>query len=410
MLYWTDYDKTYAGSSRGGNTEHDVSDTQAFTHLGFKQQWEWEISDRQLLTAGFEARRVKGSYDFEAEANTAVPLAGQDPSEYWRTDLEETGTEYTAFVSHRMRPADDLVLEAGLRYDRQSVLEESQLSPRLNLAWEIPSAGTLRLAWGEFNQAPRIHEFDVEGDLTRFGTVEKATHALLGYDQRIGRRIDFRVELYHKDIKDVRQRHVNLFDPVAPAAQFEDDRVTISPVSGEAYGAELTLKQNLGGNMSWFFNYTYAKAEDKLADGTRVPRPWDQPHSVNLSFNYRRSQRWNFNLSWRYHTGWPTTAFWIENTAAPSEEPIFQIATGPWYQERLDAYHRLDFRVNRRVAKKNGNAFNIYLDVTNLYNRKNPSGYGDMEIIYDESGRPSLIYETETWLPIMPSFGFSWVF
>lgn len=410
MVYMTDYDKTQDGFSRGGNTVYDLESDEGFSYLGAKQTWSWDLSNSHFLKAGWEYRRVKGLVHYQAEARTENPLVGQDSHESWLSHLDESGSEASAFISHRFRPVDHVIMETGLRYDRQSVLDESQVSPRFNLAWDLPTAGTLRLAWGRFSQAPRIHEFDVEGDQSSFGVVETASHSLIGYEQRLGKGIDFRVEAYHKDIKDVRHRYANLFDPVAPNARFEEDRVSIDPVSGKAYGIELTLKQNIGGKFSWFCNYTYSKAEDELADGTTIPRPWDQPHSLNLAFNYRRNERWNFNLSWHYHTGWPTTAFRIEDTASDGEPPQYQIATGPWYGERLDAYHRLDFRMNRRIAKRNGNGFNLYLDVTNLYNRENPSGYGDLEIIVDDTGNPTVSYETETWLPIMPSFGFSWVF
>lgn len=144
--------------------------------------------------------------------------------------------------------------------------------------------------------------------------------------------------------------------------------------------------------------------------GQSVPRPWDQTHSLNTSINYRKSQKWNFNASFRYHTGWPTTPFFIENTALEGTPPHYQIATGDLFSTRLPPYHRLDLRMTRRVIKDGRKGFNFYLDITNLYNRDNIAGFEDVELVEREGSVPELSFGKEKYLPVMPSFGVSWIF
>ena len=85
---------------------------------------------------------------------------------------------------------------------------------------------------------------------------------------------------------------------------------------------------------------------------------------------------------------------------------------GPFYQERLDDYHRLDFRASRTSSLGRGR-LTLFIDVQNLYNRDNLRGIGiaDPDYHYNQStGGYDITFPEEYWLPIIPSFGISYEF
>jgi hypothetical protein len=76
---------------------------------------------------------------------------------------------------------------------------------------------------------------------------------------------------------------------------------------------------------------------------------------------------------------------------------------------RLPAYHRLDLRLSRdvRVLGLDGQ---FYLDVINVYNRKNVLAYRYGVVVDAERAVPVLRRERTTMFPILPTIGFSFVF
>ncbi len=401
-LYWSAVETSRVAGSRGGEVDFDLSDKRDFTYFGLKQGWEYELSDRQLLRWGFDVKSVDGDYDYFGETRSDDPITR--PAEtLFDFATAPSGEEIAGYASWRLRASARLVADLSVRYDRQSFLDDSQTSPRLNLAYDMGAAGTLRFALGRYHQAQRIHELPVADGVFAFWPAERSDHWLLGYERRIGAGVDFRVEAYVKDVGRQNPRFENMLDSISMFPALENDRFRLDAVSARVRGIEASFKQNLGGRLSWLVNYAFSKAEDELENGDKVPRQWDQRHSLNASLNYRKSDRWNIGLAWTYHTGWRTTPFFLETDGEG-------IGLGDLYSEKFPAFHRLDLRANRRLFRRNGNGLDIYLDVSNLYNRKNVRGYDNIAVETGENGQPILTFEREEWLPILPTFGVNWTF
>ena len=83
------------------------------------------------------------------------------------------------------------------------------------------------------------------------------------------------------------------------------------------------------------------------------------------------------------------------------------VEPGPRNGTRLGDYQRLDLRVNRDVATKNGR-MSFYLEVTNLLDRKNPCC---VQAMHETRGTERhVVFEESDWLPMMPSFGIQYEF
>jgi hypothetical protein len=104
---------------------------------------------------------------------------------------------------------------------------------------------------------------------------------------------------------------------------------------------------------------------------------------VTLGAGYRLNRSWEIGAKWRLASGLPTTPYF---ETGPNEGRL----DFSRYNEgqRLPTFHALDVRVDRRWSFP-GIQFEMYLDIQNIYNRKNVSGvrwnFNDQQVEANES-------------------------
>ena len=407
VAYFSDLSQNRKATSRDVFEGYDLLDNRSLRHVGLKQNWELTAGEGHFWRWGFDFRDVKANYQYQSELFGNFLDIPQ--SENIAASLNPEGEEFSTYLTYRSRLRKNLIAELGLRYDKQTLLDDSQVSPRFNLSYETETMGTFRFAYGIYHQAERAHDLQVADGSTQFSSPERASHWLLGYNYRLARGLDLRVEGYYKDLQNLRTRYENLTRSLVLYGGTGADRVALPVTQGFVQGIEVVLKQDLGRKFSWFMNYAWSRAEDKTAAGVTIPRQWEQEHSFNVNANYRPGSKWNFNGAWTYHSGWRTTPLSLEQRQTPMG-PMFHIVAGDFFSERFPAYHRLDLRINRNVYLNHRRSFEIYLDIRNLYNRKNLRGFEGFQVIADEGGMATLISEREDWLPVLPTFGLTWKF
>jgi hypothetical protein len=138
------------------------------------------------------------------------------------------------------------------------------------------------------------------------------------------------------------------------------------------------------------------------SDGRSVPRSWDQEHAVGAGVTYRGSA-WDLSLAGSWHSGWPTTAVELATLG-----PLPLVSTGPRNAGRLGDYLRFDLRVARRFEFESGDRLSVFLELSNLANRRN-----DCCVEYqleDGGGMPYLDVAAVKSLPLVPSIGLVWSF
>ncbi len=410
-LSWSRIRRDRNGFELDEDVRFDVGDRRDTDVLAARQSWHLQQRSGPELRWGFDLRRFDTAYDYAADFAFDSPLAeiranGPEGSIAIAGTLEER--QDSAFLIYRWHPTTALALETGLRYDRAGQTGQSLLQPRLNLAYSAGSEVLWRAAWGRFAQSQRTYELDIADGVTTFAPIERAEHRVLGFEKRFrprrARPLTLRVEAYQRTVDDPRPRFENLYEPINEFQEVEPDRVLIRPRSSRAEGLELFLQGGLGRRLDWWINYALADTEDVLFDGLRVPRAFDQTHTLNLDLDYRIGPAWTVNLAWRYHTGWPTTPLTLVAELPDGDEDDeaeFLPRLGLPFSERLPAYHRLDVRVTRRWKPSERTSLLAFLDVQNAYDRDNVAGfdYG----IDEELG--ILDAEPEHWTGLFPSIG-----
>jgi hypothetical protein len=402
-------DQDRRGTELEEHVQFDVTDRRRTEVRGLRQDWVGRATTRQLLKLGLELREFDTDYDYDGTVDSDDPLAAIGSTSGTTTFHEEFEEHhYHLYAADRLRLAEAVTIELGLRHDVVSLTDEELTSPRFNGVWSPNPATAIRLGWGRFLQSQRTYELQVEDGETGFYPTERSEHRILGFERRFGggaapRRLTLRVELYERRIDNPRPRYENLYETMNTFPEFEPDRVRIAPDRSRARGVELFL-QGRRDRSGWFANYTYSRAVDFL-DGYEAPRSIDQRHAVNLDFDTRLGRHWRLNLAWRYHSGWPTTPLAVEPVVDEGGEIVYEPVLGPLNSDRLDPYHRLDARASREFRVGRGR-LDLFIDVQNVYDRDNLAGY-DIEI---DEATGAIERTPEYWTGILPSAGVTYEF
>jgi outer membrane receptor protein involved in Fe transport len=407
-------DRDFLAIDEPGQEFFGLVDIRKDRFYGVRQEWQHDLSKSHYLRWGFDFRAYDVSYDYELDAEIEDPI--DDPRFYPGTRIDSfhdvyEGEQYSLFVTDRIRLGQRFTAEVGLRYDKQTLTEDDQVSPRLNLMYRVGSKGALRFGWGHFYQSQRPYELGVQFGETEFLPAQLAEQVVAGYETEIGSRYLLRLDAYARRVTDPHPRWETIFDPFHPVPEAATDLAMIAPEEVNASGVEVYFASRAGGKFDWWASYTYSTIEDVI-DGVDTPRFLNQPHAVKASASWRPGPKWTLTGVLHYHTGWPATSV----SAWPVQEPDgnwrLTYDVGPFYQEFLDDYMRLDLRASRTSRVGQRGALTFFIDVQNLSNRDNLRGIAiaDPEYFWSEETGLIVTFPEEYWFPIIPSFGVSYEF
>jgi outer membrane cobalamin receptor len=390
-----------------GNDDFDVRDTRSLQLFALRQDWRAALTQNYALKWGFELERGSAEYDYFKRVAADRVVDGQVSE---RQDTSEVvaspaGTRLGVYLAQRIRPWQPLTLETGLRWDRQSHTDQSQLSPRINLALALGERTTVRAAWGRYTQPHALHQLQVQdGDVTFYGA-ERAVQIVAGVERRFANGISARVEAYRRNESDLRPRYRNLNNVIGPVAEVEGDRRRFDPASTRAQGIELFL-QRQGARSSWSASYALARAYEQI-DDLQADRPLDQRHTLYLDYSIAPAPAWRLSASWQYHSGWPITGSTFRADTLANGDTYIVRDYGRYNAERLEPYHRMDLRVTRSFELRRGR-LSLFLDVFNLYDRENPQSY-NYDVMFRTEGL-SWRRHRDPLLPRLPTIGATWEF
>ena len=417
-------------------------DRRSYSFFGLKQDLTWDASERFALKGGFDVRQLNANYDYSQSINEIRVNQNENLYTFTRAfnvKAKPNGQLINLYASGRFMVSPKLFLETGMRYDVATYASDKVWSPRASIAYAFSKHTFLRLAWGHYYQSQFINNLDVNHNGTTFNPAELSTHYVLGFEHLVKKAISFRVETYYKDISRISPIYQNLRDPWETFPESRNDVVKLNLNGATAKGVEVFLKYDLGKNISWWFSYAFARAEDNISsieyDGLFMEqtgkqlRPNNQFHTIYADLNYRLKQNWHFSLSWQFYKGWPRTTYTYVSQKLPvtnslGQETLALIPNGDlhFYQKhetfnavQYPAYHRLDFRINRHFQMKRSRV-SLFLHVINVYNRFNlrkfDLGVTDDNgmLMPDSNGGYFNTMDHTKWFGLLPVLGASWEF
>jgi outer membrane receptor protein involved in Fe transport len=232
----------YKGQYPYGELQFDGTDDNWY---GGEAQLQWDPRPDNRVIAGVEYRRdTRADYrDFTA---TQTFFRGNFPSDVM-----------SAYFQDEYQVTENLILFAGLRYDRYSTGFGST-SPKGALIYYASPASTLKLLYGQAFRAPNAYEVHFEDPLSgaegnpnlkpeRIETVEAT------WEQRFGPSVSGAVSLYQSRFRDLIDQTI---DPTNSLLQFRNIQ------SVTARGVELDLRARFAGGLGAYGSYSFQHARD----------------------------------------------------------------------------------------------------------------------------------------------------
>lgn len=380
------------------------------------------FSDSWNFKFGFEQKNVNGSLkeDF---------LAG-------RVDVSKKRKLYSAYITSTWKPSILWDIEAGLRGDYfDSDADYKNLDPRLTIKYKLTQNSNLKFSAGLYhqyaNRIPRLFFVSIWTSADEYIKGSSASQFILGYQKALSHGIEFEVEAYYKDYKNIYSYNQTFLADLS-AENYTDDNLPLfnstkglfNRADGKSYGLEFMLRKDASAISGWI-SYAYARTE-YLVDGINrgksfVPRH-DRTHALNIVANIdlknwlneikgkpltRSDKNWLLGLNLTYFSGQPITlpsSIYLINQVPDWE--INRNSTAIYPSEinefRLPYYARLDLSLTYEI-QYDGWTLAPYIQAFNLLNRKNV-----WFIEYNNNiVNGKLIQEINTvnMFPILPSVG-----
>jgi len=387
-------------------------DNRDVSQVALRQDWVWSPSSRHRTQWGIHAVYGEADYVYDGSATYfGLQLIYEDQPDTVSRSLASSpkGGSYAMYVSDRWRLSSRAVIEWGLRWDDQTytdISSDSQLSPRLNFMLRPRENTELRFSIGRYHQSQPLQSLQIEDGITNFWPAQRADHVIAGIKQLIGNDTAIRLEVFQKEIRDVRPRFENLYDPLGLMPELQADRVRLDPAKAEARGLELSADRTAGA-WSWWASYTWSKVTDRI-DGRDVARSWDQRHAVQGGFAWH-NETWNLSMAANVHSGWPKTGLSLVDGGLDSNgEPISVAVPGPRNEFHHPTFSSVDVRLSRRFKVRRGSLL-AFVEISNLFNRRNVCCI-DWDLGEDAAGNDALENSRDYWMPLLPAIGVLWEF
>ncbi|HET9474205.1 MAG TPA: TonB-dependent receptor [Steroidobacteraceae bacterium] len=373
-----------------------LDEMRKFNGLDFSNDWTFRSSESSTYTFGGAIGSTNANYRYSRVSQFSPEVAAA----FGRAEIEEL--QYlqnphvvtVALYGANRRRWSKFEAELGVRFDAQHYERDgnhSQVSPRINLRYDMRDDLRLYASAGRFTQAQHVEEWRVEEAQQRPDAAQVSIHSILGleYDLERGGRIG--IEAYSKQWTTAAPYFDSQLDPLALLPDLSPDRVRVVPQNSEASGLELRARMPLAEHFTGWGTLSWARVADDFRESGDIRRSWDQPLSLTAGLAWKNA-RASFSVLGGWHRGWPRTPV--------ATQPV---DVGIRNSERWGDFYTLDLRGSWSWQLAHGD-FAVVLDVTNATNRAN-----ECCAVLESSGETgALETEVEHWLPTIFNIGFTY--
>jgi carboxypeptidase family protein len=288
---------------------------------------------RRSTVVGREQRLANGRFQLrDAFNSTAIASSAYGQIRLTHTPRPQASDD---------RPAAAWSITPGARVDYFSLSGRASASPWLLGVAPIGRRLSVRGGIGVHRQEPEAAEMlGTRG--SRGLRPERAYHADVGIEGRIGSTARWQMTVYNREDRDLLrlpQSEMRVANGLLLNASLTTTYV--NALDGTARGVEWLVERHAANGFSGWASYAFGSATYR--DRTTGERFWgdfDQRHTVNLYGTYRTSDRLSFSARFRAGTNFPTTGYWTERDGG------YFVGTER-NTIRVPAYSRMDVRANR---------------------------------------------------------------
>lgn len=292
-----------------------------------------------------------------------------------------------------------LTTNIGIRADYfDAINNKYYFSPRFSASYMLAPLTNINFSTGIYYQFPS-YIWLVADKLNEDLNAVRVNQYILGLDQQLNDDALLKIEFFYKDYSNYPTSLIRPYLVLAnTGAGFagSDDNFSsfgleplVSKGSGISRGVELSIQKKLSDTPYYgILSLTYSKSDFIALDGIERNGTYDQNWIFNISGGYKINNFWEASTRFRFASGRPYTPFLFNGLQSVAE----------YNSRRLVSIHSLDMRIDKKWFFP-GWTLITYLDIQNIYNRKNLSGirWDKKEQRVDESSS----------IGILPSIGIS---
>jgi len=268
---------------------------------------------------------------------------------------------------------------------------DTALEPRLAVRYAMSPRVTFKAAFGQYRQAAQPEDQSASFGNSTLQSA-RATHLLFGGSFDLSRSISLETTVFHSASTGLTVRN--------PASAPLIAQALVNAGEGRSYGAQFLLRRELAKGFFGWVAYTILRSERKDASSSEYRLfDYDQTHVLTALASYDLGRGFDLGVRGRYASGYPRTP--VVGSYYDTRRATYEPILGPKNSIRIPAFVELDVRVAKRF-KLQSSTLELYLDVQNVSNRKNPE-----EIAYNADYTQKRYIEG---LPLLPVMGAKWEF
>ena len=293
------------------------------------------FTNRLGLKTGIELTNEKFNQDYFNSLDRKDYLTGYNE------------TISAGFIESEYTPVNKLALRLGVRSEYSSLLQKSNLMPRLSMAFKTSANSQVSLAYGMFYQDPSATSLR----FTHLLGFEQANHYILNYQVNKDDRI-FRVEAYYKDYL-----HLTRY-PV------ENDPNPLDYNNlghGYAKGIDFFFRdQKTIKNLDYWLTYSYIDSKRLYNDFTQIATPsFISSHNANAVLKYYSAKLHSLiGMTYSFASG----------------RPYLNPNSTSFMTDRTKCYNDVSMNLSY-LTNIFGNFTIVYCSVSNVFGFNNVYGY-----------------------------------
>lgn len=304
--------------------------------------------------------------------------------EKWKENinLNKNAGLFEAYASWKYRIASNLTMVSGLHYINFLLNNSQAIEPRAALKWEVTPRSSFNLGYGKHSMTESIVTYysnvydanwnkttpNLDLDLTR------ANHYIFGYEQRIMKNLNSKIELYYQDLYNVPVENLDSSNySILNEQHGYIQRALVSKGNGRNYGLEFTLERFFQNSYYFLFTTSLYKSEYKTLNNVWLNTRFDGNYAFNFLVGKEfvigdpeKGRILNLNTRFMYNGSRKHLPLDLE----ASREVNYSIYdyTNP-YTHRLDDVFQMNLTVSMKFNRQN-TTHEIFIDVFNLMNSK----------------------------------------
>ncbi|MDI6840075.1 MAG: carboxypeptidase-like regulatory domain-containing protein [bacterium] len=369
---------------------------QQITDYTLKSDFSYYLNPQHTISAGVDLKKNK--FTEEWGIKNGINMKSTNPPVY--------SNKLVTYIEEEWKATPIFTIRAGMRGIYYSIGKRVAIDPSLSFRYLLSPNTALKGAMGRYHQYivtlnPQESFFtlyDVWKPLDGTHSPPEAYHAVLGIEEWIGEEGEFSIDGYYK-------KYLSLLIPKESefSQWISQPSESLKVGYGYAAGIELCIKKSFKYSHGWL-NYTLGVTKRQVDSLWYFPR-YDKRHNFNIVGGATLGN-FTLNLRWYLSTGSPYAGeiaryrkYWyepIDDTIVGSD---WQFVKGTRDAYRLPNSHRLDLNINYGVNILGINGV-VYLDIINVYMRKNVFAYW-----WDTQNEPPKKREISILPYLIPSLG-----